>query len=637
MKYRSFLIALAVGLTTTASAQGTQFRQVFASDSIIPFFAQTSPDGKWIVMVRTDGFRSGSLWIAPVGSSTAMRLTSDGYNDAQPAWFSSGDRIVFLSTRPNRNGGNQQYLMTIGVNPATGQAVGAPRQVTSEPVQTRARPSADGRWILYVTPGEPATLKIVPSNGGSARTVAQGRHPMMGLSVSPDGRHAYYTQQAGAGGGPCRPVTCQTYTLKRVAVDGGAPVDVATASHPIRAHPPDPRYVQHQVSGAASGTLIFELRDSTDRALGRIEFPSGVRQTAFTGDGWGVVGIGDENERSIRVVPVAGGAARTVTKGDRRWPEAWMADGSALITDRVENGRIVIEVTALDGTPLRQYTLPAGAQRSGWASSVGPWFSYFAGPQGLSALNVVTGQMKRIANAASGSFGGRGGMEQDGSRWGVVEHAGGQSIYTSVDPATGATTALRTVPSGNGNRRYFTAHGSRLAWLEARGDSLDLMIAENPTAPARRIISAKASIEGADESLAWSWKGDRIAVCSGAAGADRALTILTVTTTATVPVTRQDVPIGNSVGCWAPQWLPDESGLLFLTIIDRQREDVPDLAYLSLQPGAQVRVLTKDDPYEIWSYLTSPDGRYAAYPVDLPVSRASIHVASFKGLIEARR
>jgi hypothetical protein len=314
-----------------------------------------------------------------------------------------------------------------------------------------------------------------------------------------------------------------------------------------------------------------------------------------------------------------------------------MADGSALITDRVENGRIVIEVTALDGTPLRQYTLPAGAQRSGWASSVGPWFSYFAGPQGLSALNVVTGQMKRIANAASGSFGGRGGMEQDGSRWGVVEHAGGQSIYTSVDPATGATTALRTVPAGNGNRRYFTAHGSRLAWLEARGDSLDLMIAENPTAPARRIISAKASIEGADESLAWSWKGDRIAVCSGAAGADRALTILTVTTTATVPVTRQDVPIGNSVGCWAPQWLPDESGLLFLTIIDRQREDVPDLAYLSLQPGAQVRVLTKDDPYEIWSYLTSPDGRYAAYPVDLPVSRASIHVASFKGLIEARR
>jgi hypothetical protein len=342
-----------------------------------------------------------------------------------------------------------------------------------------------------------------------------------------------------------------------------------------------------------------------------------------------------ESERHMKLASVTGGPTRTVTT-NRRWPEAWMADGSAIITDRTENGRIVVEVTNLDGKPRAQYTLPAYLQNSGWQSSVGPWFSYQTRPKGLSALNVVTGETKRISELATGGAAGRGGMDQDGPRWLYAEENGNQVTYKSTDPATGTTSTLRTFTNGNAQRQYFQVHGSRLAWLEQRGDSLDLMVAEDATRPARRVLSSKGNLAGADEALAWSWKGDRMALCSGAGGIDRALTIVTTPASTSTPVRRQDIPLPSASACWAPQWLPDDSGLLLLVVMDR-RQDHPDLAHLPLGTGGQLKVLTGDDPHEVWTFITSPDGKYAVYPVDLPVSRASIHVASFKSLIEGRR
>ncbi len=644
MKRYWILIVAAAGAASTVTAQSTQFRQIFTSDSIISSSAQTSADDKWIVMSRSEGSVSASLWIAPMSGGSPIRLTSSGHNDVQPVWFSASDRIVFASTRPNRNGGQQQFLMTLEIDPATGRAKGAPRQVTSEPVEERARslPSPDGKSILYITPGQQQPqqlLRIVPSNGGSARTVVQLTTPFAGLTFSRDGRHAYYTQQAGIGGRWCRPDgwSCTSYTIKRVAIDGGTPVDVATESHRIRVLAADPRYVQHQVStpSRTSGGGIWELRDSTGRALGRIEFPDGVNNAAFTGDGWGLVGIMRQEDLSIRLVSVPDGAMRTVTTTGRRWPEAWMPDGSAIITDRHENGRIVVEVTSLDGKPLSQHSLPANAQSSGWNSSVGPWFSYQPGPLGLSALNVVTGETKQISTTGTCCGGGRGGMDQDGGNWGYWERNENQIVRKSTDPATGVTVTLRTFTTSS-QRGQTIAAGSRVAWIEARGDSIDLMVSENVSGPARKVLSSRGTLRDAGENIAFSWKGDRIAVCGGATGLPGTLTILNVPMSASGPVTRQDIPLSSATGCWGPQWQPDDSGLVLIVIMNRP-ENPPDLAYMSLRSGAQLKVLTAEDPYALWNYITSPDGKYVTYAVNLPVSRASIHVASFKPLIDGKR
>ena len=101
-------------------------------------------------------------------------------------------------------------------------------------------------------------------------------------------------------------------------------------------------------------------------------------------------------------------------------------------------------------------------------------------------------------------------------------------------------------------------------------------------------------------------------------------------------MSRREIALGSASSCWAPQWLPDDSGLVLLIIMDK-REDVPDLAHLSLRDGSRPIVLTRDDPNEIWSFYVSPDGRSIAYPSELPVSKSSIHVASFKSMLDARR
>ena len=196
--------------------------------------------------------------------------------------------------------------------------------------------------------------------------------------------------------------------------------------------------------------------------------------------------------------------------------------------------------------------------------------------------------------------------------------------------------SIRTFTDGVVKRGHFISAGTRLAWFEVRGDSLDLMVAEGQTGTPRRVFSARWKIEDSDETLAWNWAGDRIAVCGTSSGARKTVTILSIPTASTASVTRQDIPLPTYSQCWAPQWMPDDSGLVFLTIMD-QKEDVPDLAYLPLRSGGELKVLTRDDPYEIWSFLLSPDGRSVAYPVDLPVSRTSIHTVSFKSLIDGKR
>ena len=138
-----------------------------------------SPDGRWLVYSRGEMEEERmNLWIVPLdGSRGAERFTTGAHWDANPIWFPSGDKILFRSSRFDP-GGNFQYLSTIDIDPAAGRPTSVPRQVTLEPVlfTDAYQLSPDGQQIAYVPrPTDPTgasfALKVVPSNGGSARTV----------------------------------------------------------------------------------------------------------------------------------------------------------------------------------------------------------------------------------------------------------------------------------------------------------------------------------------------------------------------------------------------------------------------------------------------------------------------------------
>ena len=187
-----------------------------------------SPDGRWLVFnvlepeVETSTEeRVPNLWIAPLdGSADPAPLTWGSY----PLWFPSGDRILFRISRPDL-GGDGLYLMTLDIDPASGQARGSPRQLTLETVEfSRSYDiSPDGEEVVYAhRSDDPNTrghvLKILPARGGQARTLGTylGSRPIW----AEDG--FIYLLSGTLARGPEAGYD-RGYSIRRVPVAGGEP------------------------------------------------------------------------------------------------------------------------------------------------------------------------------------------------------------------------------------------------------------------------------------------------------------------------------------------------------------------------------------------------------------------------------
>ncbi|HEX9164761.1 MAG TPA: hypothetical protein VF862_02545, partial [Gemmatimonadales bacterium] len=280
MRTRHLVAALLVSAVVSPNASpaqsGSVITKIFTSDSLAAVDAQTSPDGRWLVLSVMRGPGSSSLFITRTAGGPLIQLTSDGHGDMRARWFASGDRIVFLSDRPNRDGGRQRYLMTLGIDPATGKAVGAPRQVSSEPVVYQGPPSPDGRWLSYVTglgsaEGQ-AELKVIPATGGTPRTLAEfgAGTPIF----SRDSRYLYFTARERIRGAPCPAQECQ-FVLKKVSVEGGqAQVLSASAEFPLMVLAGDERFtVQGALRTGVGPVDRVILRTLDGRDVGVIDLP----------------------------------------------------------------------------------------------------------------------------------------------------------------------------------------------------------------------------------------------------------------------------------------------------------------------------------------------------------------------------
>ena len=60
-----------------------------------------SPDGKWIVYTADDGGRTIQLEILNVETGEIRELTNDSFVYMDPVFSPAGDRVAYVSTRPN--------------------------------------------------------------------------------------------------------------------------------------------------------------------------------------------------------------------------------------------------------------------------------------------------------------------------------------------------------------------------------------------------------------------------------------------------------------------------------------------------------------------------------------------------------
>ncbi len=174
-----------------------------------------SPDGTRLVFRGSDGV-TGGIWMVPVGSGEAVRLTTG--DDRNPSWFPDGQRILF-----RRVSGLVSELWTVGV------AAGPPRPLSADqdgpiPGAEYKTPaiSPDGARVAYGAPsGGGNAIHVQALTGGEPQRVSQVRAFADMASWSPDGSKLVFREAAsGAKRAPGPERGANASAISIVNVDG---------------------------------------------------------------------------------------------------------------------------------------------------------------------------------------------------------------------------------------------------------------------------------------------------------------------------------------------------------------------------------------------------------------------------------
>ncbi len=147
-----------------------------------------SPDGKHVAVERNDAqTQNRDIWIFEVATKKLTRFTSDPAWDAFPTWSADGKSIIFTS---NRGGTFDLYR-----KPAGGDADEILVYQSSEGKGPTSW-SADGRYLLYYSIGQPTHVRLLPVFGPpdrKAEPVVDAQFSSISAKFSPDEHWILYS------------------------------------------------------------------------------------------------------------------------------------------------------------------------------------------------------------------------------------------------------------------------------------------------------------------------------------------------------------------------------------------------------------------------------------------------------------
>jgi Tol biopolymer transport system component len=538
----------------------------------------------------------------PAGGGAPRRLTDGAYYDQSPAWFPSGRRIAFASTRV-------QGVMTADIDPAAGRLTSTPKRVSLENARS-LDVSPDGNRIVYVD--ERNRLRLIPSAGGPAVTLLERRGMLMVPRFSRDGSDVYVSSQD---------FDRKAATLLRVPVSGGAattalrgPFDNRTWS--VVANPAHDRVL----ITTSTKIAILTLAGDTVATMPQTSAFSGRIFANFSRDGRRYYQATDVSTAVVRVLPTAGGKPIDVTHGPDDYPLTWSADSKrlySLISDTsITKSKRGLYVSAIDGTERR--FLPMADVDTALTGPYGPnyvsadarywWFTptRWRPPFSIVAYDTKTGQAHLVTRAAMAMASGPGGFHVGPELLYVEQRTGGGDYELRSLAGIQPSKSLHNF-SRLGTPVSVAIHKDRLAFRVGARDSSIVYTA--------RLMGTEqrlTGVPGGVSNLSWSPDGRALAaVVTTKSGnsANYAVLFVHVSDDGKMIGTPRVVPTG---AVWDLHWLPDSRSVLVVDdAADRTR-----VLRVPMEEGQQPTSLSPNERNKFWDQFPSPDGRYVAIPVE---------------------
>ena len=578
-----------------------------------------SPDGRWLVFPVSESEteapteeRVPNLWIAPLdGSADPAPLTWGQV----PLWFPSGDRILFGISRPDLGGGGW-YLMTLDIDPATGQARGSPRQLTVETVEFSQSfdISPDGEEVVYAHrsgDGRGHILKILPARGGQARTLGTG---LGWRPIWAEDGFIYGLSRTLAGGPEAG--YDWGWAVRRVPVTGG---EVELVSNWPGAWSVslsgDARTFLYRLPPLGASTE-YEVASVWGERWARLSLPEnmgfGQGGQCFRRDVLECLARTTDGAAPLKVVPINGGPPLQLTEGHMKTrPLGWTADGREVVFRTNLDGTLVVMSAPITGGAKEElYRIPVRELAYG-PSVLGGRYMLFGrkdGPEGaavLSLLDLQTGSEREVSRTPWTDYTYYNTSRTLDGRFLYAERKESRFEFMALDPE-GDPELLRAFPD-TAFPPILGVHGDRIAyWTREEGESSTLHLARVGEQGARTVLTFPGRM-GERFLNAPSWSPDGRFLVSGydvegAAGEDA----LVVEIDASGEVVGDPKVINDLPSNWAGlRWMPDSQG--FLVGADGQN------VWLASIRGDEPPVnVTQEEVGALWFYQLSPDGRYIA-------------------------
>lgn len=635
------LVAIAITVSAASGQSGgprvpTTFERIAQLPQISRFTGPAvSPDGRRIAfLAASDDGAHNSIWTIAITGRGATELVRGPHTHGRPVWFPGGDRIAYTSDQLSS-------IMTIGIDRATGRAVGTPRRVSLEPPRGFAI-APDGRSIVYAMRGDSSSrLKVIPATGGEARTILEQRADIGVPSYSADGMFVYFASNPNNGG--------LGRSISRVSATGG-PASVVV---------PLPAGVGGTVVDPAAGRILVRTNDrgivltltgDTVSTFAWLSEIGPVGTFGFTRDGSGLITATTDMSAAIHVVPLAGGSVRKV--GEGRYyerPIAWLSDdriyyssdtlGYGVVTaDGRTRSFVAIQPTNLviPGEPFRSQAISSNGRYLAFApmpATGGPGNPYYIYDTQTRQALRVTNDWANLSYTApergAGIFWNEtlAALQKGHDIYAAGNATGGEYLYAVLDgddiqlraaSVGGQSRLIRTMPRrvntgppaihNNLGVGALAVSGRRVAI--ARCDAV--FLATDPTGPPEEILSVPG---GCVSALAFSPDGTTMFVgATVGTGPTAKLRAFFIGVGANGEVTRPARSVDLAAnGGFKATWTPDNQAVLFLGY-----DPTKTRSWLWRIPVAANEVPKKvtRDVGAFWDYVMSPDGRAVAVNVE---------------------